>query len=49
MKYQVINLAEDDLLSIVEYIAFHDCPENAFYVYEKLKESLCSKLLYRWQ
>lgn len=42
MKYKVVNLAEDDLFGIIEYISLNDCHENAIYVYEKIKEKLRS-------
>ena len=42
MKYKVVNLAEDNLFGIIEYIFLNDCHENAIYVYEKIKDKLRS-------
>ncbi len=42
MNYEVINLAEEDLFQIVEYITVNDSYENAEYVYERIKSNLLS-------
>ena len=42
MRYNVVNLAENDLASIIDYIVFNDCIEHAVYVYEHIKEEILS-------
>ena len=42
-RVRITDEAEQDLIDIYRYIAFHDSPENGLYVLDKL-ESLCSEL-----
>lgn len=42
-RIQITEEAEQDLIDIYRYIAFHDSVENGVYVLDKL-ESLCSDL-----
>jgi len=42
-RVRIVADAENDLIDLYRYIAFHDSPESAAYVLEHL-ESLCSQL-----
>lgn len=42
-RVRIVEDAEEDLIDLYHYIAFHDSPENAAYVLDHL-ESLCLQL-----